>query len=310
MGKVILAKLAQARAQAFVDLDQFRNSQRIFVGLIFVVGIYALAVSWVGRFELLSISGLAVMVSILFFWARPLFVLAFLPFALVLWMYSGLSSIVHAFSPMQVHIVDLLEWERQLFGNVIPAVKLQGWINSYQFWREVATFVANFWYMSFFIVPVLASAVLWEKNRSVYWPFIYGYLGLSLLGLVSYFFFPAAPPWYAAHFGYFPEYMPKPDLSLLPSTDLLLSLPNPVGAMPSMHAAYPMYVAIFLIRIWGRSMLITLCMPLFISLSAVYLGHHYIVDIVVGILFGLVAGLLTVKSISIIKSRFTVYDTM
>jgi membrane-associated phospholipid phosphatase len=60
---------------------------------------------------------------------------------------------------------------------------------------------------------------------------------------------------------------------------------NPVAAIPSLHAAMPMLVFLFSLKIWGRRALPIALYPLFMLWSIVYTGHHYVVDWMVGVAY-------------------------
>jgi len=57
--------------------------------------------------------------------------------------------------------------------------------------------------------------------------------------------------------------------------------------MPSLHAAFPFLGALFALRLWGRRAWPTLVYTACVWLSIVYLGEHYIVDIIGGVIFAL-----------------------
>src|SRR5262249_73366 len=65
--------------------------------------------------------------------------------------------------------------------------------------------------------------------------------------------------------------------------------PNVFGAMPSLHVAYPLMVVMFT---WDRGWIWrggTIAFTALVSFAAVYLGHHYVLDLVAGYLVGAVS---------------------
>ena len=58
---------------------------------------------------------------------------------------------------------------------------------------------------------------------------------------------------------------------------------NPVAAFPSLHSAYPLLAFLFARTRWPRASLILLVWAAAIWFSVVYLGHHYVIDVVAGI---------------------------
>ncbi len=117
-----------------------------------------------------------------------------------------------------------------------------------------------------------------------------GFFVLSLLGFATYLCFPAAPPWWATRNGFIAE--PGADLSHFVSGDLITVLsPNPIAAMPSLHAAYPLYFSLIAMRLAGRRLAWTLALPLAVGAATVYLGHHYVIDLIAGYVYAALAAL-------------------
>jgi len=127
---------------------------------------------------------------------------------------------------------------------------------------------------------------------------------LNVMGIATYYLYPAAPPWYVAAKGLGPA-----DLSTPPHAaaalrwDALTGLDyfsgfyargaSVFGAIPSLHAAYPMLM--FLNVRLLRKRWLTVCSFGFFALvcfSAIYLQHHYIIDVVLGALYALAAHVL------------------
>jgi len=55
--------------------------------------------------------------------------------------------------------------------------------------------------------------------------------------------------------------------------------------MPSLHAAYPWLFLLFGLRIWGRRGLALAIYPAAVYAAVVYLGHHYVVDLIGGVVY-------------------------
>jgi membrane-associated phospholipid phosphatase len=65
--------------------------------------------------------------------------------------------------------------------------------------------------------------------------------------------------------------------------------PNPVAAMPSLHAAYPTLVLLALRRYRKTYFWFFLPYPLLVWLSTVYLGEHYVIDVIAGAAYAFAA---------------------
>jgi len=123
----------------------------------------------------------------------------------------------------------------------------------------------------------------------------WAFFAANLIGIVVYVFFPVAPPWYVIEHGLGPV---NPNVAASAAGcarfDALLGIhyfssfysrnPNVFGAMPSLHVCYPVLVAWYT---WNRGWiwrLSTVAFVFWVSFAAVYLAHHYVVDVLAGVL--------------------------
>ncbi|OZG26024.1 inositol phosphorylceramide synthase [Williamsia sp. 1138] len=121
-------------------------------------------------------------------------VVDWLPFAAILLLYDFTRNIAQ-WMDMPTQWALAIDFDQALFG-VNPTAWLQSQLKQEQPpWWEVITSVV---YMSYFIVPYAAAAVLWLRNRHVWRRYAAGFLLLTFLALVGYTLVPAAPPWAAA----------------------------------------------------------------------------------------------------------------
>jgi membrane-associated phospholipid phosphatase len=144
-------------------------------------------------------------------------------------------------------------------------------------------------------VPTVA-VVLWVRNRALSYRFMRRWVVLSLAGLVTYFLYPAAPPWWAWEHGPLSEQVYRISsngfaaIGLHSAGNTLNALQadqaNPVAAMPSLHTAYAlMAVAFFLPMVRRRWWPLLLTYPLAMAFTLVYTGEHYVADVLVGWLY-------------------------
>jgi hypothetical protein len=127
------------------------------------------------------------------------------------------------------------------------------------------------------------------------------FLLLNLAGFATYYLYPAAPPWYVAAHGLGPA-----DLSVGASAagaarwDALTGIPyfaafygrsaDVFGAIPSLHAAYPLFTFLYGRELRSRWLdAASLGLFLLTSFAAVYLGHHYLLDVLLGAAYALAA---------------------
>ena len=220
-------------------------------------------------------------------------VLDWLPFTIVLVVYDlsrGLAKVIG----LPLHEADVADVDRDVFG-VVPTVWLQNRFldpGSPHWYDAAATLV----YTSHFLATPIVAALLWLRDRAAWLAFITRVIVLSILGLITYALFPAAPPWYAARDGAIDPVIRASArgwlwLHVNHAGNLLSegqAAANPVAAMPSLHTAFATIIALYvgarLPKRWGWLMALY---PLAMGLALVYLGEHYVVDVVAGVVYAL-----------------------
>lgn len=217
--------------------------------------------------------------------------LDWLPFTAVLILYDYSRGLARRIG-MPLHMEDIAWVDEKVFG-VIPTVWLQERFlhpGDPRWWDAVATFVYS---THFFATPVVA-AVLWIRNRELWVAFVTRIIALSLAGLVTYILFPAAPPWYAAR-----EAVIDPvirgssrgwlELGINHAGNLLQQgqlASNPVAAMPSLHTGFALIITLFVLRRFTSPLRwVLVAYPVLMGISLVYLGEHYVIDLVAGVLY-------------------------
>lgn len=213
------------------------------------------------------------------------FGLDFMPFMFLLLTYNELRRFADDFGGNDLNIVNLINWEKGLFGGTLPGHWLQETLWS-QWFTPVLDVLTNAFYLSHFITPVILAGFLWWFRRSEYWAFMIGLVVLSFAAFATYLAFPAAPPWWATAHGYLRSTPITLD-SFVVGEDIVSAGPNPVAAMPSLHIGYPIYLALVSLAVWGRRALPVVLLPFALLFSAVYLGHHYVIDGIVGAVYAL-----------------------
>jgi hypothetical protein len=231
-----------------------------------------------------SLTAPLVLLVLLFVFARRgerwRFVRDFGPFVLVLMAYYSMWGSADDFGGA-LQITPQIEAERFLFGGRIPTIVLQDALYdpARVRWYDYAAVIGH---LSHFIIPILFAAIVWQHYRHLHLRFMSTFVLLSYAGFLTFMLMPSAPPWWAAEHGYLDTvhqvHRTVPGLSRIYSE---LS-PNPVAAIPSLHAAFPSLIFLFALKIWGRRALPLLLYPIFIWWAIVYSGHHYFVDAIAG----------------------------
>ena len=217
------------------------------------------------------------------------FLFKFGPFVVLLLAYDSLRSIA-PFLNSRVNYWEMIHFDRFIAGGELPTVILQQWwYNGSVSWFDYYFYLL---YMCHFLVPVIAGLIIWKYRESDFNRFVVSFVVLSYAAFITYVLFPAAPPWMASELGLIPNIHKI-------STDIWWSLgvtdfpslyrtlsPNLVAAVPSLHSAYPLLISIFVFRGFGKKWgTISLIYPISIWIGIVYMGEHYVFDIVVGVAY-------------------------
>lgn len=220
------------------------------------------------------------------------FLLDWVPFLFILLSYDFLRGFADNLGA-RIHFVELIQMEKALFGQ-IPSETLQKlFYNSSK--PSFFDFFATIFYFLHFALPLAFGFMLWLYNRAYFKYFVTAVLLLSYSAWITFLIFPSAPPWLANQEGYISGVHKILDVTLqafpdkwnLPSVYHNFN-PNPVAAMPSLHAGYPLLVFLFAYRFFKLKGLYFLPYMLIVWFSVVYLGEHYVVDIIGGVIFTLI----------------------
>jgi membrane-associated phospholipid phosphatase len=226
-------------------------------------------------------------------------VLDWLPFTAVLLLYDRTRGIADALG-VPLHEGDVLDAEKSLFGGVEPTVWLQHHLYhpAHVYWYDAACTLV---YTSHFLATPVLAAVLWLRDRTAWLRYISRVVVLAVAGLITYCLFPEAPPWLAAQDGLTD---PVARLSArgwiaLHASNLNQVLAgaqkdgsNPVAAMPSLHTAFAVLVAITIgARLRTRWRWLLVLYPMAMGFTLVYCGEHYVLDLLAGALFAVVVHL-------------------
>ncbi len=179
--------------------------------------------------------------------------------------------------------------DRVLGFGELPTVVLQ----SGRAWtpRAVDT-LAFLVYASFFIAPVLAFLGVWRVHRGLAGTFARAMVLSSAIGLVVMAAVPTVPPWMAAREGATAP-IERIGETLVGAAahsqaEEIIGV-NEVAAMPSLHTATTALIALVLGAAIPGLRRLTWIYPLAMGLSLVYLGEHYVVDVLAGLATAVVA---------------------
>jgi len=283
----------------------------------FLTALYLLVSCWLVGFKSDQVF-LAVIVNILFYLSviTRKFVTGFAIF-IVYWIVFDYMKAFPNYNYHTVHIADLYNFEKKLFG-----ININGKIlTPNEYWQANHTtfldIIGGIFYLCWIPVPLAFAAYLFFTKRKQFLYFSLTFVLVNFLGFIVYYLYPAAPPWYVQFHGFtflpathsnpaglvrFDDYFHSGVFKSIYSKGS-----NVFAAMPSLHSSYPVIVlyyglknrlgyinilfAIVMLGIWG---------------TAVYAGHHYIVDVIAGI----ICAACGIALFNILKNNIKVLDRL
>jgi membrane-associated phospholipid phosphatase len=213
-----------------------------------------------------------------------------------------------------IHVAEPYQLDKHLFG----ITSADGVLTPSEWWQRhthpALDLLAGLCYLSFIPTYVLTAAYFsfWIGRRGttrrsadyvrhraplMMWSF----LVLNLIGFATSYVYPAAPPWYVALHGLGPA---DPTAIADPAgcirferligarcfTAFYGRSVDVFGAIPSLHVAYPLLAACYAFE-FGAGCTFSVIFYLAMCFSALYLNHHYVVDLLCGSAYALAVGL-------------------
>lgn len=194
--------------------------------------------------------------------------------------------------------------EQALFGWITPQPGDLGLVDFFREHHHIAIdILAGLFYSTHVPSVILFGLYLWWRSwrddgqdESRLHKFMWGYLVFNVLGFIVWITMPVAPPWYVEQYGFSaPGSAILGDPAGLGRVDAWLGYPHftsiyeqgtyVFGAFPSLHVAPSIWIALWTRKTGMRLAAWTYALSM--SFFAVYLSHHYLIDVIGG---GLVAG--------------------
>lgn len=238
--------------------------------------------------------------------------LGLLPLAIVGLFYDAMRFVQNiGLTADNVHVCDLRDAELALFGITVGGerVTVQDWFHAHPI--RALDLLCAVPYGIFIFVVIGYAVFLFFRDFAAQQRFTWGFLALNLLGFATYHVYPAAPPWYFHLHGC------AVDLTARASEGVHLAWVDSVigvryfagfygrssdvfGAVPSLHVAYPLLIAIegFRHHRWlGRALMVGFYLSM--CFSAVYLDHHWIIDVLLGTAYTIVVAVVMRRLIAV-----------
>ncbi len=217
------------------------------------------------------------------------------PFLASFLSYEAVGEIVHRMAG-HVHVIEPMIADMRLFGS-LPTSFLQ------EFYRlPILDYIGAVFYSLHFIAPVFFAFLLWKYHPDNYWKYTLALAIGTYAALLTFLLYPVAPPWYGVDAT---RVLMQVDHDIgLPFYGTIFNLiqANPFAAFPSLHAMYPWLISLFALKIQKAKALPILIFPFGVWFSAVYLGEHYVIDLVGGVVYA-TAAFLCVERLFPIVSR-------
>lgn len=191
-----------------------------------------------------------------------------------------------------VHLGELIQADRVMFGGELPTLWIQdklytvGTVHWYDY-------LAVAMYALHFVFPLVFAFILWLGRKERFWQFSLAFLLMTYAAFAFFLFYPAAPPWLAQEWNRIHGVQ-------WPATQTWQALAperfddfdtyqiwnkasgNAVAAFPSLHAGFPWLTLLFAVKFFGWRGLVFIVYNVALWFSVVYLGHHWVIDIVGG----------------------------
>jgi membrane-associated phospholipid phosphatase len=180
-----------------------------------------------------------------------------------------------------------------LFGYVVAADTLLGlvdlptaWLQQFRLpWFDLAGVMLH---LSYYVAPPAVGIFLWLFSPDLFRRYILALIIMYAVGLALHILLPTAPPWLAAARGDIAPvrrivheilYHRSPGFY---EYGISVAGANDVAAMPSLHSAASMVIALALYS-WRRVIGVTVYVyAILMGLALVYLGEHYVIDVLAG----------------------------
>lgn len=215
------------------------------------------------------------------------FLIDWSPFYFVLFLYDLFHGVNNRLIE-NANTTILPSIEKTLFMGQIPNVWLQ---------QELPFFLTGFigvfltlFYLGHYLLPTFFFFHLWLYKKQDFHKYMIAFLILSSISFVTFYFFPAYPPWLASEYKIIPP-IQKALTNNLSQLSLVYSLPdifnnlraNLVAPFPSLHAAFPFLFFLISKELFSQKIqYLLLINTILVSFTLVLFGEHYVIDVIGG----------------------------
>lgn len=229
------------------------------------------------------------------------FARVFFPFLLFVIVYDSMRWYADIIRAPVIHTREPYDFDLYFFG-----IRTAQGVLTPNEWTQLHThpvldFFCGLSYTPVFFVGETAALLIWfffkgqlRWAERLCWVFVFA----NYIGYTFYYWYPAAPPWYVAAHGFEVDLSVRASAAGAARFDQLVGMPlmagfyghsaDVFGAVPSLHIVYPFLCVAYTWKRLPRFRWVALAYFLLVCFSAVYLNHHYILDILLGLATALV----------------------
>lgn len=193
----------------------------------------------------------------------------------------------------EVHIKDIYDLEKSWFGIQEAGQLLtpnEYWARHEHWFLDV---ISGLFYLCWIPVPIAYAIWLFFNDKKLLLEFSFSFFLVNVFGILIYYLYPAAPPWYVELHGFEKNFDIPGNEAALSNFDEFFGIKlfhnmyaknaNVFAAVPSLHSAFPVITLYFG---WKKRLKVASAIFLIITLgiwfAAVYSRHHYIIDVFLG----------------------------
>ncbi len=208
-----------------------------------------------------------------------------IPFIGLFVLYEFLRGYADDLSPFYYQTLYVVHHLESNIFPVLPTIFLQKLFLQ----NSVLLDISLFFYSSFFYYSFAVAFLIWIFRRGDFKDYFKRFMFMTYVGLLFYFLFPTAPPWFVGKTLGSGLGLDRPiyeDTVLASFSGLSVYAyfvgGNLVAAMPSMHTAWTFFTSAFLVKRYGKKMLPSFIVPIMVGFSIVLTAEHYLLDVVAG----------------------------
>ncbi len=219
---------------------------------------------------------------------------------IIFWVLYDAMRAVPNYTVNTAHIKEPYDLEKSLFGIMDNGILKTP--NEYfaAHTHKLLDFLSGFFYINWMPIPLGFGFYLFLKNKKTFLEFGLAFLLVNIVGFAIYYLYPAAPPWYVGQYGFNLKIGVPGSRAGLARFDALIHYPlfqniyhknaNVLAAMPSLHATYPLIVFYYSIKAKMPKWIIGIfgIFMLGIWFAAIYSNHHYVIDVLAGIIIAVI----------------------